>query len=88
MRIAVECVHELVKGDKPLSKELPTDFKLNSDHQNISELWESLAKFTQRRVDDNAKGKSYPLETRKIQILSANALIKCIVDTHTKMDKE
>tara|TARA_B100000809_G_C14687394_1_gene369188 strand:- start:107 stop:322 length:216 start_codon:yes stop_codon:yes gene_type:complete len=71
-----------------LLKELPTDFKLNEDHQNISELWESLADLAKRRVDDNAKSKSYPLETRKIQLSTARALLKCIADTHTEMDKE
>jgi hypothetical protein len=71
-----------------LSNEIPTDFKLDENHQNISELWESLADLAKRRVDDNAKGKIYPLETRKTQLSSAQALLKCIADTHTEIDKE
>mgnify|MGYP001428225171 CR=1 FL=1 len=74
--------------DKQLSKDISTNFTLDECHQNISELWESLAVLAQRRVNDNAKGNIYPLETRRTQLSSAQALLKCIADTHTKMDKE
>ena len=50
------------------------DFKLNAETQSVGELWESLAKLAQGRVDDNKKSSVYPLDTRERQLKTAKAL--------------
>lgn len=61
------------------------DFKLNEETQSIEQLWNSLYRFTKRRVEDNSWSESYPLGTREVQMHDLRALVKAIEETHKKM---
>lgn len=57
--------------------------------QTIGELWESLAKYAQGRVDDNKLSKDcYPIEVRKAQMASLHALVDAINEFHTTFSTE
>lgn len=65
---------------------IPTDFQVDSETQNISELWEAIEKIAKGRVQDNERSDEYPLEMRKRQLHSLQNLIDTIQKTHNKMD--
>lgn len=62
-----------------------TTFQLNDTHQNIAELWETLANVATKRVEDNKKSEEYPLSVRVRQLESLKILISDIEASHNKM---
>jgi len=66
--------------DKPHPK--LTD-RVDENTQSIGELWESLAKFTQRRAEDNKNYfGDYPLSVRRAQMPTLKSLVAAIEKFH------
>lgn len=65
-----------------------TSFSVDSDTQTVSELWQSIAKLSQGRVEDNNKSESYPLSTRIRQIDDIKNLVVALEKSHLAMQKE
>jgi hypothetical protein len=65
--------------------EPPLDFKLDEETQNVSELWESVAKISTGRVKDNKASSTYPLATRLRQLNSLSVIVDCLKKTHAAM---
>jgi len=67
---------------------IPLNFKADPEMQSIEELWVSVAELAAGRVVDNGRSTVYPIEVRKMQVETLQALVDAIKQTHEVMDKE
>lgn len=57
-------------------------YEENSNLMSIEEVWENLADFCNRRVEDNKNCDEYPFEVRTRQLSSLNSFIRIINEYH------